>query len=534
MFFYFLDYVHEQEIAEVISKMKNSNSCGLDCISSKTLKNIYPKILKVLAYIINLSFSTGIFPEQLKIAVVTPVFKKGSRLDPNCYRPISLLSTLSKVFEKIMKKRLVSFFDKTQFISDNQYGFRSGMSTETALIDFMKNISDKINIGNKVTGIFIDIKKAFDSVNHKILLEKLYNCGIRGRAQNWFKSYLSNRKQCVKIKTCFSAMGNLNIGVPQGSVLGANLFLVFINDLCSARFKGNVSSFTDVTALSYYNSSLQLNENYMASDLKSLKWWFSKNKMILSPEKTVYVNFALRLKPQFQGKIIYPCINCLCNSQSQGCTINCSELSEDDKVKYLGLILDNKLNWKEQIKSIKGRLNNIIRTTYFLRDLCDFTTLKTIYYSLFQSRLEYSLVCWGGTYLSNIDPLIKQQKHIIRIITRNKVWCPSWPLFLQNKILPLRHLFVYKVLIIFYKRSGNKLCDERSHNYLLRTTQIFQIPQPYSTFYKKSFEYIGPLLYNKLPECLRKTKSLNLFKRSVKEWLFDFNNIENLLSGIFI
>ncbi len=143
-------------------------------------------------------------------------------------------------------------------------------------------------------------------------------------------------------------MGNLTIGVPQGSVLGANLFLIYINDLCSARFNGNIYSFADDTAFSYANSNLRITENQINSDLRSLKWWFTKNKMVLSPEKTVYVNFSLRVKHQFVDKIIYPCIDCLCSTQE--CLSKCSEICQSDKVKYLGLILDRELTWKDHKK----------------------------------------------------------------------------------------------------------------------------------------------------------------------------------------
>src|SRR6188768_3865486 len=203
-----------------------------------------------LCYIYNLSINAGIFPDKLKIAKVIPIFKKGDKSEISNYRPISLLSVFSKVFEKIVAKRIISFLSKYAIISDNQFGFRPNHSTTTALLSTIDEIYNSIDDNNFVLGIFLDISKAFDCVNHKILLAKLFHYGIRGQLNKWFESYLHNRSQYTSVNGASSSLDSISSGVPQGSVLGPLLFIIFINDIALLKpIKSLIKMFADDTNL---------------------------------------------------------------------------------------------------------------------------------------------------------------------------------------------------------------------------------------------------------------------------------------------
>ncbi len=448
----FLDPILPEDVISAIKSLKNGKSPGIDNINSVLLKNVYPKILDVLVHLINLSFGHGIFPSKLKDAVVIPLYKSGSKLDCSNFRPISLLSTFAKIYEKIMKKKLVRFLENNKFFSHNQFGFREGKNTEFALQQFMERVYNGLNAGKKVTGIFLDIKKAFDTVDHKILLNKLHNCGVRGNVHAWFESYLTNRRQCVKINHTYSKMGYIKYGVTQGSVLGAILFLVYINDLCNGNFIGNLTSFADDTALSYVKNNWAEVKHDIQQDLDALQWWFTMNHMLLSPEKTKYITFNLRSGAVLQDVILYKCIACLC--QHTQCN-NCAVVSQTDSIKYLGVILDKEINWKKHIQSLKSKLNNVLRYFYFLKDICNQKLLRSLYFSLVHSRLEYGIFCWGGTFEVHLNSIFVQQKKFLKIITKTGRREPSYPLFLEQRILPLKYTFVLKVLKLYYILSGN-------------------------------------------------------------------------------
>lgn len=270
------------------------------------------------------------------------------------------------------------------------------MNTEHALLNFMTNVNEGVNEGKKVSGLFLDIKKAFDTVDHTILLDKLFNIGIRGVSHEWFKSYLSDRKQCVRINSILSEMGTIKSGVPQGSVLRATLFIIFINDLCEGKFNGKLTSFADDTALCYSERDWQSVQHAMNGDLEALKWWFTVNRLLLSAEKTKYINFSL-IKPfNFTDPIKFKCTLCL--SRQTICMLNCANVDQTDSIKYLGLHVDAELCWKIHIKKLKDKVNNSIRYFYFLRNLSNTQILRMLYFALIQSRLEYGLVFWGSTY----------------------------------------------------------------------------------------------------------------------------------------
>ena len=256
---FFLFPATVEELTNIIKALKNKHSAGFDEVSDHLLKNCYTHILEPLCYIINLSLSTGKFPEQLKLAIVKPLFKKGSKENIENYRPVSILSVFSKILEKIMYTRLIGFVKKFHLISDEQHGFREGRSTTTAIANFLKFTYDTIDKKEIGMGLFIDLSKAFDLVDHDILLQKLSTMGIRGVALSWFKSYLSNREQIVKIesfdkRTRIASMNHsgrkfVRFGVPQGSILGPILFSLYVNDLGTNITTGNTVLYADDTGI---------------------------------------------------------------------------------------------------------------------------------------------------------------------------------------------------------------------------------------------------------------------------------------------
>ena len=189
------------------------------------IKHIIVSLADPLTHICNLSFETGVFPEKMKVAKVVPLFKSGEKNVFTNYRPVSLLPQFSKILEKLFNKRLEKFLNKNKILSDNQYGFRENMSTSLALMELIEDITQSLDTHRHTIGVFIDLKKAFDTIDHKILLKKLSHYGLRGKSNDWIKSYLESRKQYVKLENCESNFMNAVCGVPQGSILGPKLFI---------------------------------------------------------------------------------------------------------------------------------------------------------------------------------------------------------------------------------------------------------------------------------------------------------------------
>lgn len=524
----FMYPTYAEEINLIVGSLKSKKSPGIDGWSAELIKHICPVISYVLTHIVNLSMQTGVFPDKLKNALVVPIFKKGDPKLPGNYRPISLLPVVAKVVEKVIKKRLLSFYSKGSYLSKNQFGFMEGKSTEDALIKVVSEMQSGLNENKSVAGIFIDITKAFDCVDHNILLTKLWLSGVRGIALKWFESYLSDRQQCIRIGNSVSDQVTIKYGVPQGSVLGPILFLVYINDLCDGKFFGNITAYADDTALTYcvkqgYNVSSQMQE-----DLNILKYWFDLNYMTLST-KTKYLLFSYRGVIEARSDVYYKCKVCVSREIETVCP-NCNLLERCGQIKYLGLIVDENINWKMHINKLKKETLYLIRKFYLLRYLCPLSVLKTIYYALVNSKLQYGVTLWGGTYYSTLKPLVVSQKKFIRLMLFKPSREPSFPLFHQLQILPLRYLYVYHVMKIFYVKSGNVVCNINVYSHRLRNYDITEVPRPYSESYKKSFSYLAPKMWNKIKPDEETTKSLCIFKKYVRKFLFSIENIENWLS----
>ena len=274
---FFFAPVLENEILMIISKLKNSSS-GWDCFETKVIKEIKTIIVEPLVYICNLSISTGIFPYELKLAQVVPIFKAGDDEFFSNYRPVSILSVFSKIFEKIVYQRLLDFLNKHGVLYAFQFGFRQHHSTYMALLTLVDRISTALDEGKIVVGIFWDFSKAFDTVDHKILSKKLEHYGIRGICLNWFIDYLSNRKQLVTYNGAKSKYLNIKCGVPQGSILGPLLFLIYINDLPEAAKSAFLLLFADDSNLFFTGNNINEITCQINKELDNIIAWLDSNK----------------------------------------------------------------------------------------------------------------------------------------------------------------------------------------------------------------------------------------------------------------
>ena len=432
----FIKPTDENEILSIILSLNDGKASGPNSIPTFILKFLAWDISPLLSKLFNLSFVTGIFPNIFKTASVKPIHKKGSKLDCNNYRPISLLSNISKILEKLMYSRIYQFLDNSKCLYGRQFGFRLKHSTSHALISITEMIRGAIDSGSFACGVFIDLQKAFDTVDHKILIKKLYYYGIRGIANNWFSSYIENRSQFVSINGFESSKKFIKYGVPQGSVLGPLLFLIYINDLSQSIRNSTVHHFADDTNLLCINKSLTQLCKKVNSDLHHLCLWLNSNRISLNINKTEFIIFHPpkkiisndKVKIKINGKRIFP----------------------SEFIKYLGVFLDKNLSWNYQMIQLNKKLSRANSMLSLIRHYVPKHTLISIYYSMFFSHLSYCCVVWGqqGSFLLNrINSL---QRASIRIMTFSPIQSNIQKKFSELKILKFQNLIkLYNCLFVF-------------------------------------------------------------------------------------
>ena len=424
-----------EEIKGVIHSLNNSSS-GWDEIPTFLVKKCVDSFIEPLTYLVNYSISEGIFPSELKLARVVPIFKSGDPSLLTNYRPISVLRFFSKVFEKVMYNHIISFMNKNDVLYDQQFGFRQKHSTQQTIIMLVDKITRSLDAGDIVISVFLDLKKAFDTADHHILLKKLYVYGIRGKVLKWFHSYLFNRSQYVIYDDMQSETHHVKCGVPQGSIMGPLLFIIYMNDICNVSKFLYTILYADDTCVLLNGKDLNNLIQSMNTELDLLSTWLKSNKLSLNTHKTFFQLFPrARIKTNNSVNIIVD--KCVLNKVTS--------------IKYLGVIIDHKLNWIEHISYVKNKISKGIGILYKARQFLEKRDLLNLFYSYIYPYLIYCIEIWGCAAKSHMNPLYLTQKKIIRIITFSHYISHTQPLFQDLSILPLEKLVLYRIALIMYK-----------------------------------------------------------------------------------
>lgn len=494
----------ENEVEYIIKQLKSKKAPGDDNIRAELLKQIVNEIRTPLVYLMNRSLETGIFPKILKLGLIKPLYKSGDKLERVNYRPLSLISNVAKILEKIIKIRIVKFLNKHKVISDKQYGFREGKSTDDAIFALTTYIYDALDKKKATLCIFVDLSKAFDTVCHKKLLNKMYIYGLRGNTYNLIKSYLSDREQRVNIDSVISHYRTVSYGIPQGTVLGPLLFTIYINGLLEMKTKGTILSFADDTAILYRSNTWQELQTLVENDFIKIEKWFRYNKLTLNFDKTRYLPFC-----SYANGL--PNMGPLKIGTSY-------EIPEGKMVKYLGIVIDRHLRWDQHIKSLVGKLRGLLYRFRWLSDFLDIKLLTTLYYALVESQLQYGIVGWGGVnncYLENVNVV---QKYIIKVIYRKAPTYPSDELFRESKLLDTRQL--YSLSMLKHINKGNILINNLEHSHDTRNKiNSFVLPSCNKSIGQRNPIYLGPRLYSILPEELRACIKKTSFRKKAKNWI---------------
>ena len=530
-------YTKPDDIEKIIRNLRPKSSAGCDNISTKLLKEIENVVSRPLSIIINQSLCTGIFPDKLKKAKVIPLYKKDDNKLFGNYRPISLLSSISKIFERVAFNQLYDYFSSNGLLYESQYGFRKLHSTELAALEFTDRISQEMDAKKIPFSIFLDLSKAFDTLDHNVLLSKLNYYGIKDTALDWFKSYLTNRTQYVDCNGISSSIREIETGVPQGSILGPLLFIIYMNDIHTVSDNLNFILYADDTTLSSpmcsftrgCDGNIDIVSTLINSELNKIADWLAVNKLSLNVQKTKFMIFHYRQRVLTENDI--PCL-----------MINNTLIERVTEFNFLGLTVNEYMNWNSHTQKIANKISRTLGVMNRLKRYLPISAMKLMYDSLILSHLQFGITSWGFEW----DRISKLQKRALRIMTNSKYNAHTDPLFKRLHLLKVNDIFDVQCLKFWYKFVNKKLPnyfrDMFKYNYELheigtRSHDQLHLYPTRTSGARNVLRHHIPELLNKFPKYLTeriKTHSLYSIFYNIKCYLIDLYNYNCTIIDCYI
>ena len=511
--------INKEKVLKYLLNIDVTKATGTDNIGPRLLRLAAPYIGMDITFICNKSISNNCFPNRWKEAKVSPLHKNGPHDDVNNYRPISILPILSKVLEKHVSECLLHYLNENNLLHKTQSGFRSHHSCETALTHMIDSWLNAIDSGQMIGVVLVDFKKAFDLVDHNILLTKLQCYGIKDETIAWFNSYLTDRRQQVKVNDIKSSFRSVLCGVPQGSILGPLLFLLFINDL--PLYTSNVSTdlYADDTTLYCVHNSQSAIEQSLQFALNELHLWCKNNGMVLKSAKTKVMFVKTSQKRQ---KL---------NNDNLKLFYNYETLQTIKSDKILGVFVDNNLSWSEHVKHLTKKIASYIWLLSKIKTFLSQEHHVQFYKSYIQPHIDFCNIVWGSTSETNKLKIFRLQKRACRVILDYNIEGDSQDAMRSLKIQSIydrfylrKAMFMFKVyheLTPTYITENFTLRNNANMSFVLRSSAsgCFIPPQPRTECFKQSMRYSGCLIWNCLPHEVKNANMLETFHSRCIKWL---------------
>lgn len=519
---FFLHPVVPKEVMEAITKTTKKYTAGIDGINGKILSAVKEIIANPLAHLINISFLSGQYPDSLKKSKCIPIFKnKGMKKDIENYRAICLPSQIGKVFDLLYYNRLYNYLETNNILINNQNGFRRKRSTRTAIADALNFIYEGLNNKEQVAGLFFDLSRAFDTVDHRLLLKKMESIGIRGPPLLWVSSYLSERMQVVSLKSRMSSCKKVPLGVPQGSVLGPLLFNIFINDISIASNKNDINSrlimYADDTNVLLRHNNVETIYTQASTVANKFHSWCVSNGLTINVNKTTFMKFTTKNIALDYNKYIQ---------------LNSITVPTYKNVRFLGLTLDPKLTWEPHINILINKLSSLCFLIRSLRDTVSHSVLRLMYFGLAQSVMTYGIMFWGVS--AHFERVFIMQKKILRCMDNKKQTYSCKYLFKKYSLLTLPCLYIYTLIIFIEENKHAYTHINGMHRYQTRNYEHIYLPFSRLTV-SQAFTYHGIKCHNKAIKIISRCKNIDNLKHTLHSFLLIkmYYSLEEFLNDSF-